>query len=109
MRLCDAVVVVVRLDVPGLRQARRLTGLIADQRVPQGRIRLVANRYGQAGQLAWKKAEEAVGTPFLEYLPDDSGKLNQALTEGRPVVRLSPSARFSRSLAKLADLLNGRH
>jgi pilus assembly protein CpaE len=108
MRLCDAVAVVVRLDVPALRQTRKLLRLCAERGVPRDRIRLVANRYGQSGQIAWKKAEEAVGAPFAEYLPDDSGKLNQALNQGQPLVRASRHGSLARRFAKLAKQLNGQ-
>jgi pilus assembly protein CpaE len=107
LRLCDTVVVVVRLDVPALRQARRLLRLLAERGVPRDRITLVANRYGQRGQLAWKKAEEAIGGKFAEYIPDDSGKVNQALNHGLPLYKVSRYG-IARAFAKLAAQLNGQ-
>lgn len=107
MRLCDAVAVVARLDVPALRQARVLLRECLERGLSRDRIRLVANRYGQRGQLAWKQAQEALGASFFEYLPEDSGKLNLALNRGIPLVRSSPGARLSKRLANLAIQLNG--
>lgn len=108
MRLCDVVAMVVRLDVPALRQTRRFLRTCAEQGVPASRIRLIANRYGQRGQVGWKKAEEAVGAKFVGYIPDDSGKLNHALNKGQPLVRLSRHGSFARRLHKLARELNGQ-
>jgi pilus assembly protein CpaE len=108
MRLSDIIAVVLRLDVPALRQARQFLRQCAEKGVPRDRIRLIANRYGQRGQVAWKKAEEAVGAPFADYIPEDSGKLNQALNHGQPVVRYSRFAGITRRFAKLANQLNGR-
>jgi pilus assembly protein CpaE len=108
MRLADSVALVVRLDVPALRQARRLLRQCIDRGVPQERIRLVANRYGQKGQLGWKKAEEALGAKFTEYLPDDTAKLNHALNKGQPLVRAAPHSAITRRLGKLAYQLNGQ-
>ncbi len=107
MRLCDRLAVVVRLDVPGLRQARRLMQLCAERGVPRERLRLVANRYGQKGQLSWKKAEEALGVKFAEYIPDDCARLNQSLNLGQPLVRAARHANISRRFAKLAVAMNG--
>jgi pilus assembly protein CpaE len=107
MRLADTVAIVARLDVPALRQARALVRACTDHGVPRDRIRLVANRYGQKGQLAWKKAEEALGAAFAEYLPEDSRKFNGALNAGLPLVQASPGARVSKRFAKLAVQLNG--
>lgn len=108
MRLCDHVAVVVRLDVPALRQARRFVRLLSERGLPKERLRLVANRYGQRGQISWRKAEEALGSPFAEYLPEDSGSLNHALNAGQPLVRVRRMGSLVRHLGKLAHLLNGR-
>ena len=51
LRLCDAVAVVVRLDVPALKHARRLVQELEKRGIPKERIRLVANRYGEKGQV----------------------------------------------------------
>ncbi len=108
MRLADWTAVVVRLDVPGLRQARRFLRWAAEQGVPRDRVKLVANRYGQRGQIAWRKAEEAIGSPFVEYIPEDAGKLNSALNQGKPLVRAARYAAITRRFARLASLLNGQ-
>jgi pilus assembly protein CpaE len=108
LRLCDVIALVVRLDVPGLRQARRLLRGLEEQGVARACVRLVANRYGQKGQLGWKKAEEALGASFTEYLPDDSGKLNHALNKGVPLVSASRHSSIARRFAKLAHSLNGK-
>jgi pilus assembly protein CpaE len=107
MRLSDQVAVVVRLDAPALRQARRLLQELADRGIPREAVQLVANRYGQAGQIGWRKAEEVLGASFAEYIPEDSGKLNRSLFQGRPVVRFSPGAGISRRLSRLAKRLAG--
>jgi pilus assembly protein CpaE len=108
LRLCDAAVIVVRLDVPGLRQTRRFVKQLEDQGVPESRLRLVANRFGQGGQVPWKKAEEAIGAKFAAFLPEDGARLNHALNQGRPAVRVSRYGRFARRFARLAVLLNGK-
>jgi pilus assembly protein CpaE len=109
MRLSDRVALVVRLDVPALRQARQLMKQCLRRGIPEERIRHVANRYGQSGQLSWKKAEEAIGAKFAGYVPDDSAKLNKALNRGQPVVRYSPHSSVTRRFYKLAWQLNGKH
>jgi pilus assembly protein CpaE len=108
MKLCDAIVVVVRLDVPSLRQARRFLRLLSEHGLPRERIRLVANRYGQRGQIAWKKAEDALGAKFAEYVPDNTGAVNYALNQGQPLARARRYCSVVRRIGKLAAMLNGR-
>lgn len=108
MRLCDTLAVVVRLDVPALRQARRYLRLLGDRGIPRDRIRLVANRYGQRGEVSWKKAEEAVGGAFAGYISEDAGKVNSAVNQGQPLVKVSRYAGITRRFFKLLEQLNGR-
>jgi len=108
MRLSDVVLLVLRLDVPALRQARKFVRLCGERGVPRERLHLVANRYGQRGQIAWKKAQEAIGMPLADYIPDDSGKMNHALNQGQPVVRVSRFGSITRRFGKLAHNLNGK-
>jgi len=108
LRLCDAVAVVVRLDVPALKHARRLVQELEKRGVPKGRIQLVANRYGQKGQVGWKDAEEAVGSKFAGWITDDPGRVNGALNKGQPVVKASSYSAVTRRFHKLAEQLNGK-
>ncbi len=108
LRLCDVVLVVVRLDVPALKHARRLVQELEKRGVPRGRIQLVANRYGQRGQVPWKSAEEAVGGRFAGWIVDDPGRVNAALNQGQPVVRASSYSGITRRFFKLSDQLNGK-
>jgi pilus assembly protein CpaE len=108
LRLCDEVVVVVRLDVPALKHARRLVQEMEKRGVPRERIRLVANRYGQKAQVPWKNAEEAVGAKFAGWISEDVGRVNAALNQGQPLVKASRYAGITRRFYKLADQLNGK-
>jgi pilus assembly protein CpaE len=108
MKVCDHIALVVRLDVPALRQARRFLRLLVENGLPRERVCLVANRYGQRGQIGWKKAEEALGAKFAEYVPDDSAAVNYALNQGQPLARARRHSGVVRRLSKLAAMLNGR-
>jgi pilus assembly protein CpaE len=108
LRVCDFVVVVVRLDVPSLKHARRLLQELEARGVTRDRVRLVANRYGQRGQVAWKNAEEATGAKFAGWITEDVGRVNAALNQGRPLVQHARYAGITRRFYKLASQLNGK-
>jgi pilus assembly protein CpaE len=108
MKVCDSIVVVVRLDVPALRQTRRFLKLLSERGLPKERIRLVANRYGQRGQIPWKKAEEALGAKFAEYVPEDNGAVNYALNQGKALPQARRRCSVVRRIGRLAAMLNGR-
>jgi pilus assembly protein CpaE len=109
LTLCEAVLVPVRLDVPSLRLTRKLIRvLIEEHRVPSDRVHLIANRAGQRHQIAWKQAEETLGRPILESIPDDSGSLNEAINQGVPLIRTARRAAITRSFDKLVSRLEGK-
>jgi pilus assembly protein CpaE len=108
MNLSDTVVIVVRLDVPSLRLGRQFLRRLAQRGVPASKIRLVANRYGQRRQVAWKKAEEALGLKVHVWLPDDPATLNHALNQGQPLIQTARRAQITRRLDELAQQVNGK-
>lgn len=97
----DRVVVVTRQDVPAIRLTRRMIGKLGV--APADRLVPVANRYGQAGHLGWKKVEEALRVAVKEWIPDDPAGVNAALAAGEPltvVARGSGVAKAARTLAR---------
>jgi pilus assembly protein CpaE len=109
LTLCDAVLVAVRLDVPSLRLSRKVLNLLTNEHgIAAGRIHVIANRYGQRKQIAWKQAEESLGRPIFESIPDDSSTLNEAINQGTPLIRTARRASITRSFDKLAGRLEGK-
>jgi Flp pilus assembly CpaE family ATPase len=108
LRHADAVVLVTRLDPPGLRLAKRHMIALVGQGVKADRFVVVANRYGQSGQVSWRKVEEVLGTPVVSWLPDDPKSVNRALAEGRPLVQVARGSRLTRELSSLAAAIQGR-
>jgi pilus assembly protein CpaE len=109
VKLSENILIVVRLDVPCLRLTRKLLHQLTVQHsIPLTRISVVANKYGQRRQIAWRQAEETLGVKLLEGIPDDPATLNQAVNQGQPLIRTSRRAGITRSFDKLADRLNGK-
>ena len=109
LRLADVVLLVLRLDFTCLRNTQRTLDHLEQLGVARDRVRVVVNRYGQAKEVPAAKAEEALGVKIFHYVPDDPKTVNRANNNGVPVLLESPSAKVSRSLAKLAHSVNGRH
>jgi pilus assembly protein CpaE len=93
---------VIRLDFTSLRNARRILEHLQELQVPEGRVRLVANRHGQPSELPLAEAESALGVKIAHHVPDDPKTINAANNAGVPAVLKAPSARVSQSIAQLA-------
>ena len=108
LRSADIVVMVFRLELTSLRNARRMLEHLGGLGVARDRIRLVVNRYGQPKEIPYAKAEEALGMKIFHYVPNDPAAINRSNNAGVPVVIDSPRASVSRSVTKLATSVNGR-
>jgi pilus assembly protein CpaE len=100
----SVVFLVIRLDFTSLRNARRIMEHLQELEVPEKRVRLVANRFGQPGELPLAEAEAALGVKIAHHVPDDPKTINAANNAGVPAVLKAPSARVSQSIAQLARL-----
>ena len=101
----DAIILVMRLDFISLRNTRRTLDFLQESGIARDRVQIVANRCGQAGEIAVAQAEESLGMKILHSLPDDPKSVNRAVNNGIPVVLQSPSAKVSRVLIELTTSL----
>jgi pilus assembly protein CpaE len=109
LRQADIIVLVLRLDFTALRNARRTLDHFEELGIDKEKVRLVINRYGQAKEVPAARAEEALGVKIFHYVPDEPKTVNRANNNGVPLVLEAPSAKVSKSVAKLAASVNGRH
>ncbi len=107
LRQADLVLVPFRLDFASLRNVRRILEHLDGLEIPADRIHLVVNRYGQPHEVPAGKAEEAMGRKISHYIPDDPKAINRANNHGVPVIIEAPSAKVSKSLIQLAELVAG--
>jgi pilus assembly protein CpaE len=98
----SSVVVVLRLDFTSLRNARRVLEHLQEKGIPASRVRLVANRFGQPGELPVVEGEKALGLKIAHFIPDDPRTVNGSNNLGVPAVLKAPSAKVSASLSQLA-------
>jgi pilus assembly protein CpaE len=110
MRLSDAVLMVVRPDVPALRRAQQASATAFERGVDRQRFKVVVNRWGQRGQLAKDQIESSLRIRPLEFIPDDPAHVNQAVNQGRLIHDLASRSKIVRGFEKLAaSLLNGTY
>jgi pilus assembly protein CpaE len=109
LRQADVILLVLRLDFTSLRNARRTLDHLEHVGIDKERVRLVVNRYRQPKEVPVATAEKALGVKFFHLIPDDPRAVNRANNNGVPVVLEAPSAKVSKSVARLAISINGHH
>jgi pilus assembly protein CpaE len=102
LRQASSILLVTRLDFCSLRHVRRMVAHMQELEIPRENIRLVANRFGQPGELAASEAESALDMKFAFTVPDDPKSVNTANNMGVPVVTKFPTAKVALALMQVA-------
>jgi pilus assembly protein CpaE len=101
-RQASVLLLVARLDFTSLRNARRILEHLRELGIPESRIRLVANRFGQPNELPVNEAEAALDVKIAHFIPDDPRTINGANNTGIPAVLKAPSTKVAQGIAQLA-------
>ncbi|MDA7978716.1 MAG: hypothetical protein MPJ50_08095 [Pirellulales bacterium] len=105
LRLSDDILIVIRPDVLCVRRAQVACQLLETQGVETEQIRLIANRWGQPGQLTRRQIESALERPIFQTIPDEAKIANKALNRGSLFSEVSRAAPLTKSIVKLAKRL----
>ncbi|MGH6896287.1 MAG: AAA family ATPase [Geminicoccaceae bacterium] len=98
----DLVYLVTQLNVPAVRQLRRLLDIIDEVGLYKLPVQLVLNRlqgsFGWGAGVRRRQAEKALGRPFDYCIADQFGVLIDAANRGAPVLDVRRYSRFGRQL-----------
>jgi pilus assembly protein CpaE len=99
----DKLFVVTQLNVPAIRQTRRLLDIIKDEALLDGPPSVVLNRYvwRLSERARLKQAAKALGQPIEHYLPDDHGLALDAVNRGVSLFEVKSRAKLCRTLRDL--------
>lgn len=103
----DQIVVVSSMSDLGVRATQKLLAVLATQKVPNDRLRIMLNRNEANSDLSKSVVEEAIGHPSSLQLPYDPILVSTSVNHGAPFVLQKPEAQVSRRIRELAALLMG--
>lgn len=105
IRRCDALLIVLRLELHCMVRARRLLSFLEMEGIDMSKVKLVANHFGEKNQFAQNKVITALGRPITFYLPHDYASAAMALNLGNPLVAEFPTAKLSRAINEMSETL----
>ncbi|HET6467958.1 MAG TPA: AAA family ATPase [Geminicoccaceae bacterium] len=101
----DQLFVVTQLNVPAIRQTRRLLDLMQEESLFNIPLAIVLNRWvwrlTERGRL--KQAVTALGRPVDHYIPDAAGLALEAANRGLPIYDVRRHSRLGRAIATMAQ------
>jgi pilus assembly protein CpaE len=102
MAASDAIVFVTQLNVPAIRQMRRLLDTIQEVGLYAVPLRIVANRFEGGlfgrGEVGRRQAEKALGRSIDHVIDDDPKLIASSLNQGKPALTLKRRQRVCRQI-----------
>ena len=108
----DAVLLVVDMDLPSVKNAKLALDTLRLIKFPFEKIKLVLNRVNSKARLDVEELERSLGLQVMAAISSDK-LVPRSVNEGEPVVSLYPRSRVARDLRSVAQLVvddsNGAH
>lgn len=105
LQQCTSIILLVRLDFPGLRNARRALACFERSGVDHQNVRLVAARTGRSKEISTSQVESALGMKIRASIPEDPHAANASLNCGVPVLLETPNSALSKAIISLATTI----
>lgn len=101
----DVAVMVGQLTVPGIRQLRRLAGILASDGVGDVRTLVVLNRFlgGWKTSIRPKEAEKVLGRPIDFLIANDFKVASQCIDQGVPLSEIKKRSTIAKNVQEMAN------
>jgi pilus assembly protein CpaE len=99
--LADSIFPVLQMELPYIRDAKRLLGVLRSLGYPNSKINLLLNRYEKGTEIGLADLEKALGMRVLKTIPNSYQASSASINQGIPVARLSRKNPVSRALSEL--------
>lgn len=108
-RRSDKVFVVTDMSVPSIRNTVRLCKLIRKFGIAGDKIEIVLNRFIKDSVLSLGEIEKNFDKPIYWISPNDFTDIVTSINRGIPLVKLTPSAPFSKNIIDFVRKIQNQH
>lgn len=103
----DDIVLVLTLDIPGIRSTKRALTVFDRVGYPRKKIRAVVNRWSKQVDVELQKVEAHLGERLIGFVPNDYRKVMESINLGEPLVQKEPASKISAEVRRIAALVMG--
>ena len=101
----DKIVLVLTLDLPAIRSAKRALQVFDKVGYPRTKTLVVVNRWSKQVDLDLHQVEEFLGEPVIGYLPSDYQTVVSSVNLGKPLVESNSSSKIAVEVKRVARML----
>ena len=98
----DRIFPVLQLNLPVVRDARRLLTAFRSLGYPNDKIKPIVNRYEKGGPVRLEDLEQTIGVPVFRTLPNDFGPASNSVNQGVPVTKLARHSAIANAIRDLS-------
>ena len=107
--LADDILLVMTLDIPGIRSTKRALKVLDRLGYPRAKVHVVVNRWSKNIDVELQKVEAHLGEQFIGFVPNDYVKVMDSINLGRPHVHAEPSSKIALEIKRIASALAADH
>ena len=104
--LADDILVVLTLDIPGIRAAKRALKVFDNLGYRRDKVRIVVNRWSKGIDVELHKIEGHLGEQLIGFVPNDYRKVMDSINLGRPLVESEPASKIALEIKRIAGLVS---
>ncbi|MBA3356138.1 MAG: AAA family ATPase [Pyrinomonadaceae bacterium] len=105
--LADEILVVLTLDIPGIRSTKRALKVFDRLDYQRRKVHVVVNRWSKNIDVQLQKVEMHLGEQLIGFVPNDYRKVMDSINLGRPLVQADPSSKITAEIKRIAALVGG--
>lgn len=105
--LADDILLVLTLDIPGIRSTRRALKVFDRLDYPRRKVHVVVNRWSKSIDVELKKVETHLGEQLIGFVPNDYNKVMNSINLGQPLVQADPVSKVTIEIKRIAALVSG--
>ena len=105
--LADDILLLMTLDIPGIRSTKRALKVFERLGYPRGKVHVVVNRWSKSIDVELHKVETHLDEQLIGFVPNDYRKVMESINLGRPLVQTDPSSKLTLEIKRIAALVSG--
>jgi pilus assembly protein CpaE len=107
--LADHILLVLTLDIPGIRSTKRALKVFDRLNYPKQKVHVVVNRFSKNNDVPLQKVETHLGEQLIGFVPNDYRKVMDSINLGRPLVQSDAGSKISLEIKRIAALVKGEN
>jgi pilus assembly protein CpaE len=103
--LADDILLVLTLDIPGIRGTKRALKVFERLDYPRRKVHVVVNRFSKNNDVQLPKVEAHLGARLIGFVPNDYRKVMSSINLGNPLVHADPTSKITAEIKRIATLV----